>query len=646
MTTMSRELSRRHMRRGSAFLAVGLVGFVVDAALYNLLVFGGGHGPLFDQPLLAKSLSLLVSLAVSYLGNKLWTYRDRGAPMSASEVARFAAANAIAVLLHLACLWFSRAVLGQADVVSDNLWGTVVGQAVATAFRYVAYTWWVFPHAADDDPDAAEREPRATDAPLRSGAIPGDRTVRIAVDLDGTLIRSDLLWESAARHALRTPLGAARIIRWTLQGPVTLKSQLAARVDLDAALLPYKREVVEDLARRRAEGAELVLATAAARRYGQAVADHLGLFDAVIATDPEGPNRRSAQKAEAISAHFGGAPWTYVGDSPKDFAVWSSAAAAITVDADARVDARLRAAAIPVERIRTRTGASWRSWLRQLRPHQWAKNLLVFVPLATSHEVLEDLSALLAALGAFAAFSLCASAVYAFNDLADLDADRQHPRKRARPLASGTISIRAGLATGVILGVAGLWIAWLVNGWTLAALLVYLVATNLYSLWLKRKPMIDVTTLALLYTWRVVTGCVAISVEPTVWLLAFSTFFFFGLALVKRFAELYGAERARGYGRDDTLLVSALGVSSSLVAVLVFVLYIDQSASTGAYGTPQALWLAVPLLLYWCARTWLVAFRGEMNDDPLVYAVRNPVSLVTVGLIAAVWTAATVLRIG
>jgi len=467
---------------------------------------------------------------------------------------------------------------------------------------------------------------------------------RIAVDLDGTLIRGDLLWESAVRHALHTPLGAARIMLWALRGPVELKSKLAERVDLNPALLPYKTEVLDALAERRNSGAELVLATAAARRYGDSVADHLSMFDAVIATDPQGPNRRSAQKAEAISAHFAGNAWTYAGDSAKDIAVWSSAERAIAVDTPPRVDRWLKSSGIAIDTIRTGSQASWRVWLRQLRPHQWAKNLLVFVPLLTSHEALTNPGAVLAAFGAFAAFSLVASSVYIFNDLADLDADRRHSRKRSRPLASGALSIPAGIAIGTILAAMGFTVAAIVNWWTLAALLIYALATNLYSLWLKRKPMIDVTTLALLYTWRVVTGCIAITVQPTVWLLAFSTFFFFGLALIKRFAELYDSPRARGYGRDDSQLVMALGVASSLVAVLVFVLYIDESARTGAYGEPEVLWLAVPLLLYWCARAWLVAFRGEMYDDPLVYAVSNPVSLLTIGLIAVVWVAATMLR--
>ncbi|MWB97912.1 UbiA family prenyltransferase [Agromyces seonyuensis] len=470
-------------------------------------------------------------------------------------------------------------------------------------------------------------------------------TEKIAVDLDGTLIRSDLLWESAVRHVLRTPLGWADVLAWTARGPVELKSRLAERVDLDMSLLPYNAGLLALLEERRAEGAEIVLATAASRPYAEAVAAHLGGFDAVIATPPEGPNLRSAEKARAVDEHFGGGPWTYAGDSVKDLSVWEGAAAAIAVDAPRSVRGRLADQGIPVVDADFPRRSKARAWISQLRVHQWAKNLLVFVPLATA-QLLADPAALLSAVLAFLAFSLTASSVYIWNDLTDIDADRRHRSKRHRPIAAGTIPIPHAIVGGTVVGLAGLGLALVVGPWFLVTILAYVVMTTLYSFWLKRKVIIDVTTLALLYTWRLVAGCIAIAVVPTIWLLAFAAFFFFGLALVKRYSELYavGAKgTARGYERGDAQLVLALGVASSLIAVLVFVLYIDSAASDEAYRIPQILWLAVPLLLYWVSRLWLVTIRGEMHDDPLIYAVRNRVSLATFGLIAIVWIAATVL---
>ncbi|GAA1999693.1 UbiA family prenyltransferase [Microbacterium ulmi] len=467
----------------------------------------------------------------------------------------------------------------------------------------------------------------------------------IAVDLDGTLIRGDLLWEAAIRHTLRTPLGAVRVAWWALKGPVTLKTRLAERVPLTTTLLPYKKEVLDELETRKSNGAELVLATAAASRYAHHVAEHLGIFDSVIATESGGPNQKSSQKAASIQQQQGERPWTYAGDSEADLDVWRASAGAIAVDTTPAVNRRLALLGIPTTHLTTSRVSLGRAWVKQLRVHQWAKNLLVFVPLLTSHELIDG-SSLLHSVLAFTAFSLMASAVYIWNDLADLDADRAHPSKRNRPIAAGVIPIPQAAVVGVLLAIGALAIAASVNLLLLVTLIAYVVATNLYSLWLKRKPMIDVTVLALLYTWRLVAGCIAISVVPTVWLLAFSVFFFFGLALIKRYAELYQSGsigRARGYGRDDSDLVMALGVASNLIAILVFILYLDSSGSFAEYAIPQLLWIAVPLLLYWVARAWLVTIRGEMHDDPLVYAVRSPISLLVIGLLALVWLGATLI---
>ena len=476
---------------------------------------------------------------------------------------------------------------------------------------------------------------------LDRGVVVGQR---IAVDVDGTLIRTDLLWESAAKHVLHTPWGWAQVIAWTASGKVNLKTRLAEHVDLDPALLPYKVEVVERLRTARADGAHLVMATAAARRYAHSVAEHLDVFDEVLATDPGGANMRSETKAATIDTHFGGEPWTYVGDSHRDLPVWDKAAGAIAVDISPMVSRGLGRMDIPVERLETSQPNRAKAWIKQLRIHQWVKNVLIFVPLLAAHLVF-DIPSLLAAVLAFLSFSLVASSVYVWNDLSDLDADRRHKRKRNRPIAAGVIPVPQAVVAATLLAVGGFGLAFLVNWVFVLTLIGYAIATNLYSFWLKRKPMIDVTVLAMLYTWRIVAGCAAILVYPSLWLLAFSVFFFFGLALMKRYAELattVGTPSGRGYGPSDPNLVMSLGVGSGLVSVLVATLYIDSEDVYAAYGFPEALWALVPLLLYWVARTWMVTIRLEMHDDPLVFAIRDRVSALVFAAIGAVWLVATV----
>lgn len=468
---------------------------------------------------------------------------------------------------------------------------------------------------------------------------------RIAVDLDGTLLRTDLLAESLLRLVFTSPLGLLRAVGWLLRGRAELKAQVASRVALDVATLPYKAEVVELLRQADEAGARIVLATASARRYADDVAAHLGVFDEVVATEPGGPNLRSEAKAAALRERFGDVPWTYVGDSRADLPVWRQASRAVAVDVPRAVDAELDRLGVPVERIRTAGRTGWRLWTKQLRVHQWAKNVLIFAPLLTAHLV-DDLRSVLAAVLAFVSFSLTASSMYVWNDLVDIESDRHHASKRNRPLASGALGIPQVIAAGVLLGLSGFALAAVVGWLFLAALVVYVVATNLYSFWLKRKPMIDAVALATLYAWRVLAGCAAIHVVPTLWLLAFSVFFFFGLALMKRYAESYSHEDripGRGYGAPEMPLMMALGTSSGLVSALVVALYIDSDDVRQLYAVPELLWAAIPLLIYWVARTWLVALRGEMDHDPVIFAIRDPISAVVLGLIGVIVVAATLI---
>lgn len=458
----------------------------------------------------------------------------------------------------------------------------------------------------------------------------------IAVDLDGTLVATDLLWESAFRFVSRNPLRLIMLLMWMAAGKARLKTELAARVPLDAAILPYRPAVVERLSELRNGGTSLVLATAAARPYAEGVAAHLGVFDAVVATEDVGPNLSGRFKARALETHFNGAEWGYIGDSAVDLPVWARASAAITVALPGSTRRRLNELGTPVEHMELPHRNVVTLWVRQLRLHQWAKNVLIFIPLATAHLFL-DPTAIRQSILAFISFSLVASAVYIANDLFDLDSDRRHAKKRRRPLAAGDIPIPLGIAVGALLVVVSFGTALWVGPLFLLALGMYLAVTLLYTSLLKRKPIADVVTLALLYTWRIIAGCAAIGVAPSIWLLAFSVFIFFSLAVMKRCAELtnhVGRAHGRSYTQEDLPLLIPLGVSSGIVAALVVVLYLESDEVRALYTLPAALWVAVPLLVFWIARAWLITTRGGMHDDPIIFAIKDRVSLTTLAFMS------------
>lgn len=460
----------------------------------------------------------------------------------------------------------------------------------------------------------------------------------LVVDLDGTLIRSDMLdesfWAGFSRD-WRTPLHA---LAGLAGGKAALKARLGQMALPDPASLPYRPEVLELIARHRAQGGRVVLATAADSAAAQGIADHLGIFDAVHASDGT-QNLRGAAKADLLTRLYGPRGFTYLGDSGADVPVWAAAGAAITVGARPSVRARAEAVNANVQHIATQR-ASWGAMLRAMRPHQWMKNVLILLPLIAAHQF--DGGSMLRALLAMAAFSLTASSVYLLNDLMDLAADRAHPRKRERPLASGALGLRRGAALAVVLLVAGLSLG-LALGPSFAGVLTgYYVLTLAYTVSLKRKALADVAALAMLYALRVVAGAVAVGVSMSVWLLAFSIFLFFALAAVKRQAELVdlesrGLTRAsgRGYETGDLPVVTQMAMASGFVAVLVLMLYLNDPEVTARYARPELLWGVALVTLYWVARMVLIASRGQMHDDPVVFAARDRVSQVCAGLVAA-----------
>lgn len=471
-----------------------------------------------------------------------------------------------------------------------------------------------------------------------------DTAVPLCVDLDGTLIRTDLLWESLVRLLKRNPLWLVVLPFWWLRGRAGLKRQLAARVEVDPATLPYHAAFLDFLREQRRAGRPLWLATASDARLARRVADHVGLFDGVLASDGE-TNLRGAAKCAKLAGQFGERAFDYAGNSAVDLAVWRHARTAIVVNANASV-ARRAAGLAPVNDRFCGTQSQAAAVLRTIRPYQWVKNLIIFVPLLTSHQ-LTKLPLVVNAAWAFAAFSLCASAVYVLNDLLDLDADRHHPAKRRRPFAAGDLPLSVGLGMVPLLLAGGLGLSAGLSVSFLGVVLLYLVLTTAYSCRLKQVALLDVFVLAALYTLRLIAGHEATGVAYSTWLLMFSMFLFLSLALVKRFVEVASLRQqnqavapGRGYIGRDLDLVASLGTGSGYLAVLVLALYVTSQEVRTLYHHPTLLLLVCPLLLYWLSRVWMIAHRGEMHEDPVVFALKDRLSYLIGALtLAVLWLA-------
>jgi 4-hydroxybenzoate polyprenyltransferase/phosphoserine phosphatase len=474
-----------------------------------------------------------------------------------------------------------------------------------------------------------------------TSATPANNTLRpLCVDLDGTLIHTDLLVESALALLATNPLMLFFLPIWLLVGgKARLKREIAKRVELNPTTLPYNQELLAWI--REQQGLRAIaLCTASDATLAERVADHLGIFDTVIASDGS-QNLSGANKAEALVKHYGERGFDYAGNATVDLHVWRHAHAAVVVEAGSRLTmAATRVTSI--DRTFKASSPSLRSWAKALRLHQWIKNVLVFLPILAAHRVL-DVHAVVASAVAFLCFGLCASSVYVTNDLLDLTSDRLHHRKKHRPFAAGVIPLYQGPLVAALLLIIGFTIAWQLSQAFTVMLAGYYVLTTAYSLKLKRVVMLDVVVLAMLYTTRILAGAAAIQAPASFWLLAFSMFIFLSLAMVKRYVELLTSQKTgkvkasgRGYDIEDISLIQSLGSSSGYMAVLVLALYIDSTASSALYRHPHYLWMLCPLLLYWISRTWAIAHRGTMHDDPVVFAVMDKTSrilLVMAGVI-------------
>jgi 4-hydroxybenzoate polyprenyltransferase/phosphoserine phosphatase len=454
--------------------------------------------------------------------------------------------------------------------------------------------------------------------------------IPLCVDLDGSLLRSDLLVEALFGLVYASALTALQAPFWLLRGKANLKAEVARRVNLDVTTLPYNERFLSYLREQRAEGRHLVLATASPEKYALQVAEHLGLFDEVIATE-NNINLSGENKAEALVQRFGEGKFDYAGNGRPDLAVWKHAHHAVLVDPEPGV-ARAVQGVIEVETLIENKRPGIKSYLKALRLHQWSKNALIFLPLLGAHRA-GELDLLAHAFLAFIVFGLCASSVYLLNDLLDLPADRSHPNKRRRPFAAGTVPIIHGVMLVPILLILAFGLALLLPPLFVAVLALYYVSTLSYSLWLKRVVLVDVLLLAGLYTLRVLAGAAAVEIIPSFWLLSFSMFLFLSLALAKRHTELMvlhkhgsGTTRGRGYQSSDLEALLSLGSASGYMAVLVLALYINSPEVGKLYNRPEAIWLLCPLLLYWISRMWLGTHRGKLHDDPLVFALKDHVS--------------------
>lgn len=460
----------------------------------------------------------------------------------------------------------------------------------------------------------------------------------LCVDLDGTLAKSDTLIDSLLVLARTRPVLLLELPGKLLRGKAAFKAFVTESVALDVAHLPYNRKLVQFLQQEHAQGRKVYLATGADVRLAQRVADHLGIFDGVLGSDGAS-NLTGHKKLDSLRNRFGD-NFVYVGNDVADLPLMAGAAASMVANPSRRLRMKLRAQGIAPTRAFEERSSSWQSLVLALRPHQWAKNLLVLLPPLLSHT--HSLRVLMSAVLAFFCFCSTASGTYLFNDLLDIEADRRSPKKRLRPFASGELAPPAGLLVIVLLLAIGFAGAQMLPAPFSLWLLVYLCTTVLYSLYLKRIALVDVVVLSGLYTLRLLAGGAATNTLISHWLAGFAIFLFLSLAIVKRFAELEslrlrGAQlkNGRGYLMSDIEQIRAFGTASAFAAVVVFANYISGPDVIALYHHSRRLWLIVPCMVLWLCRVWLLASRGELDEDPVAFALSDAASLV-IGVVVAV----------
>lgn len=470
-------------------------------------------------------------------------------------------------------------------------------------------------------------------------------SIPLCVDLDGTLLRTDAMWEAVVLLLKKQPHLLFVLPFWLLQGKSVFKERVAALVALDVTVLPYHETLLAYLREQRAEGRQLLLVTGTPTLMAQQAADYVRVFDEVIGSG-SGINLTGNNKAKLLVERFGHKGFDYIGNAKVDMNVWKDARKAIVVNAPESIRRAAKALGFVDKEFHDKKSVV-RAFVRAIRPYQWTKNALIFVPFVTGH-ALGNGSIMLNGLIALIAFCCCTSCVYLLNDLLDLASDRAHPRKRFRPLASGDLPIPIAItAVPLLLIGSGIAASQLPASFSLV-LVGYFILTLAYSLYLKQLMFIDVLVLAALYSVRIIAGHEASGLQYSVWLLVFAMFFFFSLALVKRYSELESSAReqkhtiaGRSYVTGDRNMVQILGAASGFIAAVVLALYITSDQVTRLYAYSEYLWAVIPVILYWITRIWIQARRGKMHDDPIVFALKDYVSYVVGGIVMVVLTIAT-----
>jgi 4-hydroxybenzoate polyprenyltransferase len=472
-----------------------------------------------------------------------------------------------------------------------------------------------------------------------SKQVPPADSLALCVDLDGTLLRSDSLLETMLVLIKERPFCIVLLPFWLLKGKAHFKRQIAQRVTLDVTCLPYHPELLSYLRDEHRLGRNIVLATGADIAIARRIADHLGFFSMVLATDGVS-NLTGLNKLQSLKNYLGNTEFVYAGNSKVDIPIWVASNNAILVNAPKRLKPRIAGVTGTIRVFEEPRPSVW-TIARAIRVHQWAKNLLIFIPVIAGHQF-SKISSMTEAIIAFIAFSLCSSAAYVTNDLLDLDADRHHPTKKHRAFAAGKLSLKTGMIALPILCLTGFLLGWFLSPRFAAILGLYFASTLAYSFVLKRLLLIDVFVLASLYTLRIMAGAAATHIAISYWLLLFSLFLFLSLAFLKRFSELQRQHRdgkqvskSRGYLLADIEQLASMGSASGYITALILALYINSEDVRILYKRPEFLWFICPLILYWISRSWLIARRGEMSDDPVIFAIKDP-STYAIGLVAAV----------
>jgi len=464
---------------------------------------------------------------------------------------------------------------------------------------------------------------------------------RLYVDLDDTLVSTDTLWERLLLLLKAKPLALFLIPFWILEGKARFKRKMSEEAYSPTKNWPLNPAVLDKIESVRSSGGEVILATAADTSIAHQVSAQAGGFDAILCST-ESINLKGKNKLEAIQHHSGGEPFCYIGDCEADLPIWEACETALVVNPNESLRKKMSHLK-QVEALDGPQDMSFRTIRKAMRIHQWAKNVLLLVPLLLSHQILVG-DKLIDVLMALVGFGLTVSATYIWNDLLDIEADREHPSKCERPLAAGKLSIKNGIFLSLVIFSAGLLTSYFIDPGFFLLVCGYVALTLTYSFKLKSLLLVDVLMLGIFYTYRIIMGAEAADVVISPWLLAFSIFFFLSLGFVKRFSEIQNKlqkdndpeVKIRGYFGGDISMVRSFGVASGNLSMLILALYLTSPSVAPLYNSPEWLWAICLILFYWLMRIWFLAQRNQMPEDPVLFAIHDKTSLIAGALIVVV----------